>query len=104
MLITPFATIYTAHTALLQSSSVVTGDVCCYSGHAHASYLRQGQHSVLLVMYSAYNAFGLLYSHTLAFFGSNWGRILLLGPYLCIYRWQGPEIGSEERFNQSYKV
>ena len=43
--------------AALPKSSPVTGDTFCYSGHAYASYQRQGQHSVLLVMYSIYNAF-----------------------------------------------
>ena len=39
--------------ALPWSSSAVSGNAFCYSGHAHASYKRQGPSSVMLVMNSA---------------------------------------------------
>ena len=43
--------------SLPSPSSAVIWDAFCYWGHAHALYRRQGERSVLLVMYSAYNAF-----------------------------------------------
>ena len=46
-----------ASSALPLLSSTVTRDTFCYSGHAHALYQWQGQHSVLLVLHSAYNTF-----------------------------------------------
>ena len=46
-----------ASSALPLPSSAVTEDAFCYSGHVHALYRQQGQRSVLLVMYSAYNTF-----------------------------------------------
>ena len=56
--------------------------------HAHALHRWQAQRPVLLVMYSAYNAFcyyiNSLYRLTFAFFTCNWEHILLLGPRPCI--------------------